>query len=321
MAARSPLRQTNAEALASSQQAIRYRQENASTNALPLLPFLSRNESPEQWTSHENLLYSCLRTGDDKTAHSFLEKLASRFGKDDERVMGLRGLYQEAMADDDRALLQILQGYDDILAEDPTNTPIRKRRIALLRGLSREADAINAVADLLAVSPTDTEAWAELADLYIAQGLYQQAEFCLEEILLSAPNAWNVHARLGEILYVSAAASQDQIAALADSVRRFCRSIELCDGYIRGCYGLKTASEDLISVIKSASHGAAQNPSGERNYEIPVPSIKVLQRLNEKATSVLAAAARDSSGNNNPQLPDLTFVSDMLKSSTMPRKR
>lgn len=122
MAARSPLRQTNAEALASSQQAIRYRQENASTNALPLLPFLSRNESPEQWTSHENLLYSCLRTGDDKTAHSFLEKLASRFGKDDERVMGLRGLYQEAMADDDRALLQILQGYDDILAEDPTNT-------------------------------------------------------------------------------------------------------------------------------------------------------------------------------------------------------
>lgn len=48
------------------------------------------------------------------------------------------------------------------------------------------------MADLLAVSPTDTEAWAELADLYIAQGLYQQAEFCLEEILLSAPNAWNV---------------------------------------------------------------------------------------------------------------------------------
>lgn len=29
------------------------------------------------------------------------------------------------------------------------------------------------------------------------------------------------------------------LTLLADSIRRFCRSIELCDDYIRGYYGLK----------------------------------------------------------------------------------
>ena len=67
-----------------------------------------------------------------------------------------------------------------------------KRRIALLRSLSRTADAVEAVVELLEASPTDIEAWTELSDLYISQGFFPQAEFCLEEVLLVAPNAWNV---------------------------------------------------------------------------------------------------------------------------------
>lgn len=42
------------------------------------------------------------------------------------------------------------------------------------------------------MSPTDAEAWAELSDLYVAQGLYPQAIFALEEVLVLSPNAWNV---------------------------------------------------------------------------------------------------------------------------------
>ena len=67
-----------------------------------------------------------------------------------------------------------------------------KRRIALLRTLGRINDAIDALVELLDASPTDIEAWSELADLYLSQGLFSQAEYCLEEVLLVAPNAWNV---------------------------------------------------------------------------------------------------------------------------------
>lgn len=71
---------------------------------------------------YEKLFLSCLRTGDDKAAFNCLEKLMGRFGATNERIMGLRGLYQEAVAEDDEALKRVLQEYDEVLAEDAVNT-------------------------------------------------------------------------------------------------------------------------------------------------------------------------------------------------------
>ena len=49
-----------------------------------------------------------------------------------------------------------------------------------------------ALVQLLDFSPNDGEAWSELSDIYFSQGLYPQAIHALEEVLLLAPNAWNV---------------------------------------------------------------------------------------------------------------------------------
>lgn len=67
-----------------------------------------------------------------------------------------------------------------------------KRRIALLKSLNKTTEAIIALNKFLDTSPTDGEAWAELADLYVSQGMYPQGIFALEEVLLVTPNAWNV---------------------------------------------------------------------------------------------------------------------------------
>jgi hypothetical protein len=49
-----------------------------------------------------------------------------------------------------------------------------------------------------------------------------------------------MHARLGEVLYVAASSNEGGADKnLSESIRRFCRSIELCDNYLRGYYGLK----------------------------------------------------------------------------------
>ena len=66
-------------------------------------------------------MLSCLRTGDEQSAHLCLERLTERFGADNERLMALRGLFQEATANDDAALKQVLEQYDGILANDPGN--------------------------------------------------------------------------------------------------------------------------------------------------------------------------------------------------------
>jgi ER membrane protein complex subunit 2 len=213
-------------------------------------------ESPSTWMELATLFYACLRTGDDKAAHLALEKLTKRFGETNDRVMAMRGMYQEAVAQDEAELRSILQDYNRILSENPVNVPILKRRIALVRAMGRDQDAINALVDFLDAFPTDVEAWCELADLYQTQGLGTQAVFCLEEALLSVPNAWNLHARLGELEYMNAAtageSSEAGQAALAQAVQRFSRSIELCDDYLRGYYGLKLAVGKLLQTVSQA---------------------------------------------------------------------
>jgi len=81
----------------------------------------SAAESPELWTTYENLMLSCLRTGDEQSAHLCLERLTERFGADNERLMALRGLFQEAIANDNDALKKVLKEYENILVEDPAN--------------------------------------------------------------------------------------------------------------------------------------------------------------------------------------------------------
>lgn len=123
MSLSSLLRQANSEALSLSQQTAQYLRKHTSTgtSAVPI-PFLSYPESTDIWLMYEKLFLSCLRTGDDKAAFNCLEKLMGRFGATNERIMGLRGLYQEAVAEDDAALERVLQEYDEVLAEDAVNT-------------------------------------------------------------------------------------------------------------------------------------------------------------------------------------------------------
>ena len=118
----SPLRQSNSEALGLAQQTIQNLQKTSSTGTSTIpVPFVSYAETTELWATYERQLLSCLRTGDDKAAHLCLERLIDRFGASNERVMGLRGLYQEAVAQDDAALKRVLREYNEVLADDPVN--------------------------------------------------------------------------------------------------------------------------------------------------------------------------------------------------------
>ncbi|MCJ1427303.1 hypothetical protein MMC29_005206 [Sticta canariensis] len=319
----SPRRQSNSEALALSQRAAQYLRNSSSWNTVIPIPFVSNADSAESWATYERLLISCLRTGDDKAAHQCLEKLIGRFGATNERVMGLRGLYQEAVAEDQAALEKILVEYDDVLAEDPANAPISKRRITLLRGLSRTADAIDALVELLEASPTDIEAWTELSDLYLSKGLYSQAEFCLEEVLLAAPNAWNIHARLGEILYISTSSNSNDGSIgkiLGESVRRFCRSIELCDGYLRGYYGLKIASDRLLALLSKSPNFSSDSVTSTDQRDLMIPSVQTLNRLNEKATSRLAEISRGTSHSIYEE-SEINAAKELLDKSTLSTAR
>ncbi|KAK8218575.1 tetratricopeptide repeat domain-containing protein [Phyllosticta capitalensis] len=260
------------------------------------LSLIFNTESQEVWATHENLLLACVRTGDDRAARQCLERLTARFGADNQRVQALKYLYESATAEDDKALRGVLEEVDRLTKDDPTNLLLRKRRVAILRTLNRPAEAIVALVDLLDFSPTDAESWAELSDLYLAQKLYSQAIFAMEDVLLITPFAWNVQARMGELLYISATAAgsneANALKQLCESMRRFCRSIELCDNYLRGYYGLKLTTKRLLGVLSQSSDKQAVTDT--QSGDLPPPTTATVEKLHELATSKLAEIVRRS---------------------------
>ncbi|KAG6033085.1 hypothetical protein E4U41_007032 [Claviceps citrina] len=253
-------------------------------SASPLVSLFSVTETADTWTMYENLMVLCLRTSDDTAARECLDRITIRFGDKNERVMALQGLFREATASTDAELKQILEDYETLLQENDANTPILKRKVALLRSMGKLPEAISALNSFLDICPTDPEAWSELADMYVSQGLYAQAIYALEEVLVLSPNAWNMHARLGEVsLMAATSASEASSKHYAEAVKRFCRSIELCDDYLRGYYGLKLATDHLL--------GAA--PKSKKEAEgFPLPSQATTEKLNRAATEKLAEIVR-----------------------------
>ncbi|PSK43650.1 hypothetical protein B9Z65_7164 [Elsinoe australis] len=282
------------ESLAISQQAPKILKSLAPSRlSLPFpLSLLLSAESPEKWQTYENLLVACLKTGDDESAFLCLTELLSRFGADNERVQALRGLYQESMAKDEVGLQEVLDQYEDILKDSPANMHVRKRRVALLKSMGRGQEAARALVKVLDTSPTDAEAWAELGDMYAEQGLWEKSAYAWEEVLLVMPNAWNSHARLGEVEWAwsqTVEANGEKTRLVSQALRRYCRAIELCDDYLRGYYGLKLTSKKLLELLPKT-----QKSSG--GFDIPgdlsPPPIPAVESLNELATSKLSEIVR-----------------------------
>lgn len=48
---------------------------------------------------------------------------------------------------------------------------------------------------------SDQEAWQELCNLYLSEGEYGKAAFCMEEVLLHNPHSHLIHQRLADIRY------------------------------------------------------------------------------------------------------------------------
>ncbi|KAF2016068.1 hypothetical protein BU24DRAFT_422396 [Aaosphaeria arxii CBS 175.79] len=292
---------TPANALALSQKAPKIL-ASSPTSSLPWpLSLLFSTETPFSWTIHENLFLSSLRTGDDASARQILDRLTSRFGASNERIITLRGIYDESQAKDAKDLEKVFQDYENILREDSTNFGIRKRRVAVLKALGKTDQAITALTVLLESSPTDAEAWAELADLYAQVGEWSKAIFSLEEVLLIVPNAWSAHAQVATYHYLSTKSSSASstpspattLQSLTLALKHFARSIELNESYLRGYYGLKLVSKQLISLLSDPS----SNPSSKRptDDDVPVPKEATVKKLEELATTKLAEIVRSYS--------------------------
>ncbi|CAJ0753915.1 21403_t:CDS:2 [Entrophospora sp. SA101] len=188
----------------------------------------------EAWSVLEQVLISSLDVGKEELTKSCLEKLETRF-PESPRVKILQAMKLES----EDKLNEALSIYEDILKDDDANIIALKRRISVYKAKGQDQQAMEYLTQYLDAYYNDAEAWLELTSLYLNYHLYQQASYCLEELILLQPQNYFFHLKYAEVLY-----SNDN---LIDSLKGFCRVLELCGGYenndypenIRALFGIK----------------------------------------------------------------------------------
>uniref|UniRef100_A0A023EP50 ER membrane protein complex subunit 2 n=1 Tax=Aedes albopictus TaxID=7160 RepID=A0A023EP50_AEDAL len=137
-------------------------------------------------------------------------------------------------------LLEALERYDDaldvleqIIKKDETNAAPRKRKVAIYKAQGRTADAIRELCDYMKRFMSDQEGWHELCSLYLAEGEYAKAAFCMEEVLLHNPHSHLIHQRLADIRYTMGGLDNIEIAK-----SYYCQAVKLNNQNLRALYGL-----------------------------------------------------------------------------------
>lgn len=126
-----------------------------------------------------------------------------------------------------------------------------------------------------------------------------------------------VHARIGEMYYTSTVNGENsdanRLRGYVRSMKSFCRSIELCDLYLRGFYGLKLVSprtnhhyiypaniyfplkvtSKIIDLLAGKPASFSSRDAADDDFIIP--ELNTVQRLNELATAKLAEIVRKHS--------------------------
>lgn len=108
-----------------------------------------------------------------------------------------------------------------------------------------------------------------------------------------------MHAKLGEVLYVAASAAPggERLVGLVRTMKTFCRSIELCDDFLRGFYGLKLTTNELKEAMSSSGDVNSAKRALEEDGS-SVPPLTTIEKLNELSTKKLVEIVRKSSSSD-----------------------
>ncbi|XP_053970071.1 ER membrane protein complex subunit 2-like [Anastrepha obliqua] len=196
----------------------------------------------------EQVILAALDTSRFDIAGKCIEQLSTEF-PDSMRVMKFEAMRLEAMQMYDEANDLL----DEIIAKDETNAAPRKRKIAILKAKGKRTEAIKELSEYLKTFMSDQEAWHELYALYLAEGDYSKAVFCLEEVLLHNPHSHLIQQRIAEIRYTMGGIENVEIARTYYS-----QALKLNPNNLRALYGLYLCcsyvanSRALVSKRKEA---------------------------------------------------------------------
>ncbi|XP_055324291.1 ER membrane protein complex subunit 2-A-like [Sitodiplosis mosellana] len=176
----------------------------------------------------EQVIIAALDCNRIKIAEQCIRKLSIEF-PGSLRVQKFKAMRLEALEMFDEAL-DVLNA---IIAQDETNAAPRKRKIAIYKAKGKNTDAIRELCEYTKLFMSDQEAWHELCNLYMAEGEFAKAAFCMEELLLHNPHSHLYHQRLAEIRYTMGGLENIELAKTYYS-----QAVKLNPNNLRALYGL-----------------------------------------------------------------------------------
>ena len=198
-------------------------------------------------------------------AQTLLSKLQLAFPQSQVRVGRLRGMLLEAQGKPKEAIAL----YQAIIDEDETNVECRKRIICSLISQRLINDAINALNELLQVFMNDVESWEMLSDLYCQLKRFEEAAFCIEEILLLRPTNWTYHVKYAEI-HVSVGSPESFSVAR----KYYCHALELCPNSFVALEGVQLCSGKIETLRQTDPQASKRlqhiSPSNTVEKEIAI---------------------------------------------------
>lgn len=202
----------------------------------------------DKWGYLEQIYLACL---DVPSASDLQQKCIGALSKqfpDSQRVQRLKAMGLEA----DGRYQDALDIYNEMLESDPLNPAVLKRKIAVYVGRNDTQLAITNLNKYLELYASDTEAWQQLAELYLQAQNYQGACFCLEELILTNPHNHVFYCTYAEILYTRGGSER-----LTQARRYFAKALELNPTSVRALYGLHLAAARTTS--KGSSSKASED--------------------------------------------------------------
>ncbi|KAG7195407.1 uncharacterized protein KQ657_003165 [Scheffersomyces spartinae] len=134
--------------------------------------------------------YLTLISNEDKKAKSILDQLQDQFSsKDSQRLKLMKSIYLEAIGQSTEAI-EALKGNKDEMR-------LARRMATFARKADNNEGYIKNLVSYLDLQPLDTMAWDELSFEYSKVGAYNKSVFCLEEIVLQDPLAYQCFYKIG----------------------------------------------------------------------------------------------------------------------------
>jgi tetratricopeptide (TPR) repeat protein len=218
------------------------------------------------WSLAEQVFQAALDVGDKELAEECLDKLKVKFPKSN-RVKRLVGMKYEALKDYKHALVT----YDAILAENPGNLPVMKRKICVHRAQGNIAEAISELHNVLKFFPGDGNTWTELAEIHLSLSDYAAAAHCYEELVLLNPTCAVTHCRLADIYYTLGGHENFVYArkhyTMSVETQSGGNNLRAIYGMIAACKAVQQTSSSTATAVSSKSSSGSSGANGSKSIE------------------------------------------------------